>query len=247
MVETSENQGMIDHQPETEIAENLVEMGQILLSVGTSSEVLIHLVRLAVAAIERCEFAGLLLTDKSAIATPVNTDPIIGEIADFQHEIGEGPCFDAIVRQQIFFSDDLSLEDRWPTFGPYVVEHGMRSVLAVPLSNNEDFGALGLYSRYVSAFGVIDRAQGAILASMAGFALAAIIVHDDNIRLAENLRQALTNREIIGQAQGVLMERERITADQAFDILRRASQHLNRKLRSVAQDLVDSGESPDTG
>ena len=55
------------------------------------------------------------------------------------------------------------------------------------------------------------------------------------------------SREIIGEAMGILMERERITAPQAFDILRRASQHLNIKLREVAQNLVETGEEPDTG
>jgi AmiR/NasT family two-component response regulator len=52
---------------------------------------------------------------------------------------------------------------------------------------------------------------------------------------------------LIGQAQGILIERERITGDQAFDVLRRASQHMNIKLREVAETLVETGESPDTG
>jgi AmiR/NasT family two-component response regulator len=57
----------------------------------------------------------------------------------------------------------------------------------------------------------------------------------------------LGTRETIGEALGILMERERITADQAFDVLRRASQHLNVKLRDIAQNLVDTGETPNTG
>ena len=57
----------------------------------------------------------------------------------------------------------------------------------------------------------------------------------------------MRTREIIGEALGILMERERISANQAFDILRRASQHLNIKLRDIAQDLVDTGEDPDVG
>ncbi len=61
---------------------------------------------------------------------------------------------------------------------------------------------------------------------------------------SSNLQTALLSREIIGQAQGILMERERITADQAFDLLRRSSQHLNLKLRDVAQELVDTGAVP---
>jgi glucose-6-phosphate-specific signal transduction histidine kinase len=122
----------------------------------------------------------------------------------------------------------------------------VRSLLAVPLPTNTTFGALNLYARYPEAFGVIDRAKGALLASLAGIAVSAARSHEDEERRAENLHAALSTREVIGQAQGILMERERLTPDQAFDILRRASQHLNRKLRDVAQELVDTGERPET-
>ena len=86
-----------------------------------------------------------------------------------------------------------------------------------------------------------------ILASLASLALSAAQTHEDEERRATNLHGALATREVIGQAQGILIERERITADQAFDILRRASQHLNLKLGEVAQNLVDTGMRPDTG
>jgi AmiR/NasT family two-component response regulator len=82
---------------------------------------------------------------------------------------------------------------------------------------------------------------------MAGFALAIARDHENEERRAENLQAALVTRELIGQAQGILMERERITAVQAFNVLRQASQHLNVKLREVAQDLVENGERPETG
>ena len=124
---------------------------------------------------------------------------------------------------------------------------GVRSVLALPLAANGNLGALNLYARYPAAFGVVDRAKGVVLASLANLALSAAHSHDDEERLVDNLHSALSSREIIGQAQGILMERERIAADEAFDILRRASQHLNLKLREVAQTLVDTGERPDTG
>jgi ANTAR domain-containing protein len=91
----------------------------------------------------------------------------------------------------------------------------------------------------------LDRAKGVVLAAMAGLALTAAEEHDDEAR--HTLQVALTTQTMIGQAQGILMERERITADQAFDILRRASQHLNTKIRDVVQALVDTGESPQTG
>ncbi len=73
------------------------------------------------------------------------------------------------------------------------------------------------------------------------------LAHDDNERRLDNLQAALATRLVIGQAQGILIERERITPDQAFDVLRRASQHLNIMLRDVAWALVDTGEQPQTG
>ena len=104
-----------------------------------------------------------------------------------------------------------------------------------------------MYARAPQAFGIIDRANAVLLASFAGFALSSAETHAEDERRFNILEAGLVTREIIGQAQGILMERERITAAEAFDILRRASQNLNRKLREVAQDLVDTGERPDTG
>jgi hypothetical protein len=126
----------------------------------------------------------------------------------------------------------------------------MRSVLALPLTVDGTLpalGALNLYARYPRAFGVIDRGRGVLLAALTARILTTARTRQDDERRAANLHAALATREMIGQAQGILMERERITPDQAFDILRRASQHLNRKLREIAQDLIETGESPDTG
>jgi AmiR/NasT family two-component response regulator len=85
-----------------------------------------------------------------------------------------------------------------------------------------------------------------VLAGLAGLALGLAEAHEEQVRRAENLRHALVTRELIGQAQGILMERERITSEQAFEILRAASQNLNTKLWEVAQDLVETGERPQT-
>jgi AmiR/NasT family two-component response regulator len=120
-------------------------------------------------------------------------------------------------------------------------------VLSLPLVPNSREGALNLYARYPAAFGVVDRARATILTSLASQALSVAHSHEDEQRRVENLNAALGTRETIGEALGILMERERITADQAFDVLRRASQHLNVKLRDIAQNLVDTGETPNTG
>jgi len=95
-----------------------------------------------------------------------------------------------------------------------------------------------------AAFGATDRAKGLIFATLAGIALDTAEQRADDEKRYDNLHQALRTRELIGQAQGILMERERITGDQAFDVLRRASQHLNIKIREVARTLIETGETP---
>jgi GAF domain-containing protein len=229
------------------LAANLSETAQILFSAGSVHDTLEQVVAVAVHTIEGCDFAGLFLLEGGVIVTPVRTDQVVEVIDTLQRESGQGPCLDAIAERIMVYGDDLQSDDRWASFGPDAAGRGIRSALALPLTTNGAIGAINLYARYPAAFGVVDRAKGVILASLASVAINAAHSLEDEERRIENLHSALSSREVIGQAQGILMERERIAADQAFDVLRRASQYLNIKLREVAQTLVDTGERPETG
>ena len=175
----------------------------------------------------------------------MHTDPIVASIDALQRRTGEGPCLDAVTHRLIFYADDLDKDLRWLHFAPLAIEAGIHSVLALPLSCDTQMGALNLYSGNSAAFSVDERAKAAILVSLASLALSVARSHEDEERRAANLRTALDSRQTIGQAMGILMERETITSDAAFTILRRASQHLNIKLREVAKNLVEMGEDPD--
>ena len=236
-----------DRDSFSEFAISFSETAQALFAAGSVHDTLVSVVELAKATIEGCDFAGLFLIEGDVVVTPVCTDAIVAEVDATQHETGEGPCLDAVAHRLIFYADDLSKDHRWLHFAPSATQAGIRSVLALPLSADAHIGALNLYARYPAAFGVVDRAKAAILVPLASLALSAAHSHEDEERRAASLNSALTSRETIGEALGILMERERITADQAFDVLRRASHHLNIKLREVAQHLIDTGESPDTG
>jgi GAF domain-containing protein len=242
-----DGEATIDRDSYTDMARTFSDTARILFSAGSVDDTLARVVDVAVTTIEGCDFAGLFLARGGVVSTPVCTDQVVEEIDALQRQTGEGPCLDAMAHRLIFYADDLNNDDRWPNFGRQAAEGGLRSVLALPLTTNGTEGAVNLYARYPAAFGVVDRARGVILASLAGIALSTAHLLEDEERRIENLHSALSSREIIGQAQGILMERERIAADQAFDVLRRASQHLNVKLREVAQTLVDTGERPDTG
>src|SRR5580658_2642236 len=246
-MDAAHNQSTLGADPIAELTEDVAETARILFSARSVTETLRQVIELAAATIEGCDFAGIFLVENDVVTSPIHNDPLVDEVDDLQNELGEGPCLDAIEHRLIFYAGDLVEEDRWPQFSRRATAAGIRSVLALPLPTDGESGALNLYARFPGAFGVVDRAKAVILASLAGLALSAARSHEDEERLTENLNAALATREIIGQAQGILMERERVSSGQAFDVLRRASQHLNRKLRDVAQDLVDTGERPDTG
>ena len=245
MAETEDPSAIDD--PAVEITEGFSETARALFSAGSVTDTLQRVVDLAVETIEGCDYAGIFLLEGDAVTTPVHTDPVVIEVDTLQHRTGEGPCLDAIATGGALHADDLDGDARWPRFGPQATAAGVRTVLALTMPGNGTHGALNLYARYPQALGVIDRAKGLLLSALAGLALSAAAAHDDEERRLDNLQAALATRAVIGQAQGILIERERITPAQAFDILRRASQHLNIKLRDVAQALVDTGEQPQTG
>lgn len=226
------------------LAQQLADIARVLLAPGSLSQTLDQIVTLAAATIDGCDEAGLcphtIGTDGTAA-----TSPLVAELDDLQTSLGEGPCPDAVGGQDSVYVADLTEDARWPRFGPAAVEAGLRSVLTYRLIDGGDtLGALVLYARLPGAFNATDRAQGLIFAAHAGMALEISKAQQSERDRTDNLQAALISRELIGQAQGILMERERVTADQAFDLLRRSSQRLNVKLRDVAQELVDTGSVP---
>lgn len=237
----------IPEEHASELAATFAGMARDLLRAGDVSDTLEAIVGLAVEAIEGCDLAGVFVLEGGTVKTLVETGPAVSRIDAAQVRTGEGPCLESIARSEVVYSDDLAGDSRWPLFAPLAEQAGARSALALPLVTDGSAGALNLYSRYRGAFGVLDRAKAVTLAALAGLALASARTRDDENRRADNLQTGLVTREIIGQAEGILMERERLTSEQAFQVLRQASQHLNVKLRDVAQNLVDTGERPDTG
>jgi GAF domain-containing protein len=222
------------------------EVALALFKAGTVGGTLQRIVDLAERAVDGCEAAGILLVDDDKVTTAAASSELVVVVDQMQIDAAEGPCLDASTRRTTVYADDLIDDPRWPTFAPPAVAAGVRSVLAFPLSAGRP-SALNLYAALPAAFGATDRAQGQLFATLAQLALDSAEGRASEERRAGNLVAALRTRELIGQAQGILIERERITGDQAFDVLRRASQHMNIKLREVAETLVETGESPDTG
>ena len=241
----------VDEPPYGELASSFAGIARTLFSAPTVLATLQQIVDFAIATVEGSDVACISLRTADSVFTPAYSAPLAFEIDQLQYAAGEGPCLDAIAKEPTVYAEDLAEDQRWPVFGPQAAALGMRSLLSCRLSANGTRGALNLYAALPRAYGAIDRTKALIFAAHAGIALGAAEAREDAALSLDTGRQriddlmaALGPREIIGQAEGILIERERITADQAFEVLRRASQHLNVKLREGAQYVVDTGEVP---
>jgi GAF domain-containing protein len=224
-----------------DLAETFAEVARALRAEGSVKATLDRIVELAVTTVEGCEHAGITLVEQGTVRTPAASDDVPAVVDAVQYETGEGPCLDAIREHEVFQTDDLLNEPRWPNFSRRAAEaSGVASMLAYRLFIEADtMGALNLYSKQKYAFDGEDRAVGSIFAAHAAVALSAA-------RHQDQLEQAIETRDLIGQAKGILMARQDVTADQAFDMLRRGSQRLNIKLRELARQVA-GGESPHAG
>jgi transcriptional regulator with GAF, ATPase, and Fis domain len=229
--------------PEENLAEVFAEIARQLYEEETPDKVLDRVTRAALETVEGCDHAAIsIVRPHDRIHTVAATDDVPPAVDAIQYEVGQGPCVHAIDEHETYRIADLAADERWPSFSRRAAEEtGVRSMLSFRLFVGGDtIGALNLYSRKVGAFDGHARAVGTILSAHAALAIRSV---NDKQR-AEQLDQALLSNREIGMAMGMLMVHGRMTQEEAFAVLRRASQHLNRKLRDVAADVVETGRLP---
>jgi GAF domain-containing protein len=237
--------------------EPLVAMGDLVSDGMTADRVegILHgLTLVAVQVIRSAEAASLTVVgDGGTLSTPVFNGALADRVDALQYTNHEGPCLEAAraVEWTAILVSDLQDEEQWPRFASQGAAAGARSVLSVSLFAGPTLGAegvqhavgsLNLYASSPHAFGGSERDTALLLALYAGLALAATEAISDAGERLDQLKEAMATRNVIGQAQGILMERHKFTAGQAFDRLRTSSMNLNRKLRDVAKELILSGE-----
>jgi GAF domain-containing protein len=229
-----------------QITKSLEELHNLLLEEEDLDSTLRVVAEIADKAVSGCDCAGITLVEDDVVQSTACTDELCARIDRDQYVTGEGPCVDAIRNNQIMRLGRAAADSRWPRFGPLAERHGIESVLGVPLEvKGQVLGALNLYGRRPDAFEDPDVYVCTLLATHAAVVLANAKSFQTSARQVEQLTQALESRGIIERAKGILMEREQCSADEAFQMLVRASQTLNRKLRTVAEEVVDDAEGAD--
>ena len=227
----------------TEATQRLSEFEQLARAFANASDENARLqlaVDSAVTLVDTCDHAGITVNEGGRPFTRVSSDDVVRRANELQYVLNDGPCLNFQRDQDTVVVADLATDQRWPVWAPKVHhELGARSMMSLLVyTDGHSYGALSLYATGDHGFDMDDVAVAQALAGHLALAMSAE-------REIDQLGMAIISRLVIGQAQGILMERLNISADQAFDYLRRASNDLNRKLVSVASDIARTRKLPD--
>jgi GAF domain-containing protein len=229
------------------VDELLRALSRVVLADRTLEEVLGEITDIARVSIPGSESTSITLIRDDRGFTAAHSGEMALAADELQYEKGYGPCLDAGRGNVVLRVDDMRTETRWPDYAAKVQAEGVRSSLSVPLPyQGTSIGALNNYSTEPSAFATPESLAAALEAAET---IAVVVSNADaHAQLGEqarNMRLAMDSRAVIEQAKGVLMAQRHIDADEAFDVLREASQRYNRKLRDIAHGIVASTQDRD--
>jgi GAF domain-containing protein len=223
-----------------EVAERL---GELLLGDAGVGSVMDFVAHQATLVVPGATEAGVMLVRAGKITSEAQTSDVVKMLDNLQLESDEGPCVVAAREGQVVECPNLGDEQRFPTFAAAAVRSGLHSTLSMPLRlKDRALGSLNVHSGNSGAFTEGSQALVSRLADTAAIVLANAESLHEQAQLADQLRTALETRDAIGMAKGIIMERENVGREQAFEMLVRLSQNQNVKLREIAEQLVTSVE-----
>jgi GAF domain-containing protein len=204
------------------------------LSPGDLEQTLSRITAAAVEVLPDVTIASVTVRHQDGrLETLVPTDDVLYQVDSTQYDLQQGPCYETATDEAYVVSSNLAADPRWPDYTRAALELGIRAQAGIALFEApRSQGALNLYSSKVGAFEDLGP-------------LGALFSHQSAVAIGyaqeiSDLRQAVSTRQVIGTAVGVVMERYRLTEDQAFAFLARLSQESNVKLRDIARQLIDA-------
>ena len=219
----------------------MAAMAEPLLGRQINRELLEAVVGLARKAIDRADGVGVTMAAPDGPTTAAATGDWVREIDAVQYGFADGPCLSAMATGRIVRAPDLSEESRWAPFVADAVRRGVAGMISAPISLPQgSIGALNVYSRIAGRFSAQDEAMVVLFADEVSSVLGTAQTSAAAAEATEHLQLALRSRETIGQAIGILMEREGYDAAEAFEVMRSSSQRSNVELREIARRIIES-------
>jgi len=219
-----------------DLALRMAELARVI-ALRKVDDVLVDVTAAAKQLIPGVDLAGVLLVGKgNTYDTLAPTNDLMFKLDELQMRYGEGPCVEAALEEIVVRTDDFRNEPRFPNYAPEVVKLGVLSALSFKLyTADRTAGALNLFGFKPKLWDSEAETVGMVLAAHAAAAILAS-------REGDQLQSALSTRDRIGQAKGIIMERFKIDDVRAFAMLRQLSQDANIKLIDVAQRVIDTRE-----
>jgi GAF domain-containing protein len=215
------------------LADALAEAARAINRAESMADTLDAIVRATQLSVPSFDHVGISVVHSDGrIETLAATGPLVWEFDSLQYDLDEGPCVEAMRERPVVVAENIRHDQRWPCYAPEAVKAGLRAQMAIQLyTHTETLGALNLYSTASDAIEPGALMAGEAFATHAAMALG-------HARKESQLTEALASRTVIGQATGILMERDMINHERAFQSLVRTSSTSNIKLRHVAAELV---------
>ena len=227
-------------QQQIEPQDAFAELARITLADHSLDSVMDRIATLAKTTLGLHGEVSVTLVERGKPSTVAQTGALALELDERQYDRGYGPCLDSIDGGEPLMVSDMQAEPRWPDWAKSAAALGAGSSLSIPVPlQREVSAALNVYSLDRDAFDDAAVELLSTFAAYAGVALANMHLYTAQGQVAEQLQQAMQSRAVIEQAKGILMGQRRCSAQEAFDLLVRLSQDTNRKLRDVAQALVE--------
>ena len=221
-------------------------LAQELITDSALAPALQRLLTLMVGVVAGCDCASIWFVASTETGPNVATDDSAATLDAIQFHEREGPAVAALSSRTPVYVADLSrLGDGLLPAAADAASVSSALCLGLSVKRSgawQSLGVMSLYGPDCDAFCEADREIAEVFAAFAAAMIDLAQTRRDLRQREAALHRSLSTRDIIGQAKGILMERERLSAGQAFDRLRRASQGLNVKLSDIARKLTETGE-----
>jgi GAF domain-containing protein len=221
------------------------ELGRLSFAENSLQSVLDKVTELATRVLPGTPITSVTIVQDGRPSTVASSGALALDLDERQYRLGDGPCLTAATEGHPAEILDTRAPSRWAEFAAAAADAGCQSVLSFPLPVQERVsGALNVYARHAASADARTRELVSRFAAYAVVPVSNMYLYESAVEQAGHLRAALDSRAVIDQAKGILMERLKLTADQAFQVLARVSMSSNTKVRDVAESFVRTGELP---
>lgn len=226
---------------QTEPATAFANLAELIYAKADYDDVHRAIVDSALQLVPGCDHGSLMLGKQGRFRTVAASDDVAVQVDQIEREVGDGPCVDAIEDEGFQLDEDIAARSQWPALAERILaETPVRGMVGHRIVVHDGkVGALNLFSDTPGALTTESANQGTVLASFASVALTAVANHER----AETLQRGLHSNREIGKAVGLLMTAHKVSSDEAFELLRKASTDMNIKLSRVAREVVDHHDS----